>query len=180
MLPVTTAVKDLMALWDSPGASENRESRETGATPVVPAFRAYRAVTVSRVWTARGARRASLATTSSLRAPSRRAPSRGKRVSPETPDAGANLAAKVCPDRKDSPASWALRETRAITETAAPRASTGWKASLEWLAAREKRVTTTSERKETTASLANSETRAHPERRETQVTLVYLSTSLPT
>lgn len=102
---MTTAVKDLMALWDSPGVLVPRGSRETGATPVLAAFPAYRAGMVSRVWTASEVRRASLENTSSHRAPSHRAPSRGKGVGLEIPDPGAFLAARVRPDRKDSPAS---------------------------------------------------------------------------
>lgn len=67
-----------------------------------------------------------------------------------------------------------------ITETVASRASMGPKATLELLVAREKRATTTSERRETMARLANLETRARPECQATEVTPVYHSTLLPT
>lgn len=67
-----------------------------------------------------------------------------------------------------------------ITETVASRASMGPKATLDWLVAREKRATTTSERRETMARLVNLETRAHPEHQATQVTPVYRSMLLKT
>lgn len=130
----------------------------TEAILVLEASQVCRVETENLAGMDRRARKAYRANTSFRRARYRRAPSKARRANPENTDLGACLVVRATLDSWVSLEPREAREIRVTSETLVTAAPTARKVFLVWLVAREKRETTTSARREMTASQESPET----------------------